>query len=177
MVFSSPAEVFLAYAEKKIGVHARIKVRLPIDKHVISEVRFDKDKIRVDEMTRNPNGLRQHDGRPRALQRHLQSEDGVLRPASVRQASEPDHRRLLPVARPARDDHAARSHEGPRLPRIDAQRAEFRHGRPAHAGEQGSDHPQDRKGCRTGSEAVPARHHHRRRALQQDHRPVDACSR
>jgi DNA-directed RNA polymerase subunit beta' len=57
MVFSNPAEVFLAYAEKKIGVHARIKVRLPIDKRVISEVRFDKDKVRVDEVPRNPNGL------------------------------------------------------------------------------------------------------------------------
>jgi DNA-directed RNA polymerase subunit beta' len=57
MVFSSPAEVFLAYAEKKVGVHARIKVRLPIDKRVITEVRFDKDKVRVDEMARNPNGL------------------------------------------------------------------------------------------------------------------------
>src|SRR5919202_2029753 len=39
MVFSSPAEVFLAFAQKKVGVHARIKVRLPIEKRVISEVR------------------------------------------------------------------------------------------------------------------------------------------
>ncbi len=57
MVFSSPNEVFLAYAEKKIGVHARIKVRLPIEKKVISEVKFEKDKIRVEEITRHPNGL------------------------------------------------------------------------------------------------------------------------
>src|SRR5579871_3765156 len=57
MVFSSPAEVFLAYAQKKVGVHARIKVRLPIDKRVISEVRYDKDKVRVDDVARNPNGL------------------------------------------------------------------------------------------------------------------------
>src|SRR6516162_1332766 len=53
MVFSSPAEVFLAYAEKKVGVHARIKVRVPIDRRVISEGRYDKDKVRVDDVARN----------------------------------------------------------------------------------------------------------------------------
>jgi DNA-directed RNA polymerase subunit beta' len=57
MVFSNPAEVFLAYAQHKLGVHAHIKVRLPIEKKVISEVRYDKDKVRVDEVTRNPNNL------------------------------------------------------------------------------------------------------------------------
>jgi len=49
MVFSSPAEVFLAYAEKKVGVHARIKVRLPRGKPVITEVRAEKDKVRIEE--------------------------------------------------------------------------------------------------------------------------------
>src|SRR5205814_872762 len=44
MVFASPAEVFLAFAQKKVGVHARVKVRLPIEKRVISELRVDKDK-------------------------------------------------------------------------------------------------------------------------------------
>ncbi len=57
MIFSSPAEVFLAYAEKKIGVHARIKVRLPIEKRVITELRFERDKVRVEDIQRNPNGL------------------------------------------------------------------------------------------------------------------------
>src|SRR5438094_8891942 len=57
MVFHSPAEVFTAYDLKRVGVHARIKVRLPIDKHVITELRFDKDKVRVEEVQRNPNGL------------------------------------------------------------------------------------------------------------------------
>jgi DNA-directed RNA polymerase subunit beta' len=57
MVFSSPAEVFLAFAEKKIGVHARIKVRLPRGKRVISEIRSDKDKVRVEEVSRHPNML------------------------------------------------------------------------------------------------------------------------
>src|SRR5436853_317993 len=48
MVFSSPAEVFLAFAQKKVGVHARIEVRLPIEKRVISEIRGEKDKVRVE---------------------------------------------------------------------------------------------------------------------------------
>ena len=38
-MFASPAEVFTAFAQKKLGVHARIHVRLPIEKKVISEVR------------------------------------------------------------------------------------------------------------------------------------------
>ncbi|MFL5244593.1 MAG: DNA-directed RNA polymerase subunit beta' [Gemmataceae bacterium] len=57
MVFSSPAEVFLAYAEKKVGVHARIRVRLPVGKEVISEVKIDKDKTRVEVINRKANGL------------------------------------------------------------------------------------------------------------------------
>src|SRR5437870_7696986 len=54
-VFHSPAEVFLAYAQKKIGVHARIKVRLPLDRKVITEVRTAEDKTRVEELDRNPD--------------------------------------------------------------------------------------------------------------------------
>jgi DNA-directed RNA polymerase subunit beta' len=57
MVFSSIAEVFLAYAQGKVGTHARIKVRLPIEKRVISEVRVDKEKTRVDEVSRHANAL------------------------------------------------------------------------------------------------------------------------
>ncbi len=57
MVFTSPAEVFLAYAAKKVGVHARIKVRLPIEKKFITEVRYEKDRVKVEEVSRHPNGL------------------------------------------------------------------------------------------------------------------------
>ena len=57
MIFSSPAEVFLAFAEKKLGVHARIQVRLPIEKKVIGEVRYEKDSVKVEEIPRKPNGL------------------------------------------------------------------------------------------------------------------------
>jgi DNA-directed RNA polymerase subunit beta' len=57
MLFSSPGEVFLAFAQKKLGVHARIKVRLPRGKRVISEIRSDKAKEGVEEIPRHPNGL------------------------------------------------------------------------------------------------------------------------
>jgi DNA-directed RNA polymerase subunit beta' len=57
MVFASPAEVFLAFAQKKVGIHARVRVRLPIQKKVISEVRYDQGKIKVEETQRIPNGL------------------------------------------------------------------------------------------------------------------------
>ncbi len=57
MVFSSPAEVFLAFAQRKIGVHARIRVRLPRGKKVIGELRTDKDKVRVEEIQRSSNLL------------------------------------------------------------------------------------------------------------------------
>jgi DNA-directed RNA polymerase subunit beta' len=57
MKFSCPAEVFLAFALKKVGIHARIRVRLPIEKRVISEVPVDKDKTRVEEITRDPKNL------------------------------------------------------------------------------------------------------------------------
>jgi DNA-directed RNA polymerase subunit beta' len=52
MVFSSPEEVHLAYAQKRVGTHARIKVRLPMAKKVMSEV-----NDRLVEIPRNPNGL------------------------------------------------------------------------------------------------------------------------
>jgi DNA-directed RNA polymerase subunit beta' len=42
-VFSSPAEVGLAYAQKKVGLHAKVKVRLPIEKKVVTEVAGKSD--------------------------------------------------------------------------------------------------------------------------------------
>jgi DNA-directed RNA polymerase subunit beta' len=57
MVFASPAEAFLAFAAKRVGVHARIKVRLPIEKKVISEVRYEQGRVRAEEIPRKPNGL------------------------------------------------------------------------------------------------------------------------
>ncbi len=57
MVFNNPDEVFLAFQAKKVGTHARIKVRLPLKKKVIGEVPIDKEKVKVDAVDRKPNGL------------------------------------------------------------------------------------------------------------------------
>src|SRR5206468_7105352 len=56
MTFHSPAEVFTAFAEHKVGVHARIKVRLPIEKRFIGETKQDGKTV-VDYVERNPSGL------------------------------------------------------------------------------------------------------------------------
>jgi DNA-directed RNA polymerase subunit beta' len=55
--FASVREVFAAYSQKKLGVHARIYVRLPIDKKVIGEIKVDKGKTRVDDIPRKSSGL------------------------------------------------------------------------------------------------------------------------
>src|SRR5262249_7828910 len=52
MAFSSSAEVFLAFAQGKVGIHARIRVRLPIEKKVVADING-----KVEEVPRNPNGL------------------------------------------------------------------------------------------------------------------------
>lgn len=55
--FASVNEVFTAFDLRKIGIHARIHVRLPIHKKFISEIRFEKDKTKVEELPRKSNGL------------------------------------------------------------------------------------------------------------------------
>src|SRR5262249_7529498 len=57
MTFHSPAEAFTASDLKRVGVHAPIYVRLPLDKRVIAEVKVEKDKTVVEEIRRTPNGL------------------------------------------------------------------------------------------------------------------------
>ncbi len=51
-VFSGTGEVFLAFAQGKVGVHAKIKVRLPIEKKVVTEVNGKPEIV-----PRAPNGL------------------------------------------------------------------------------------------------------------------------
>ena len=57
MIFHSPQEVFQAHAENRLGLHARIQVRMPIDKKVVSEVKNDRGATVADEIPRKPNGL------------------------------------------------------------------------------------------------------------------------
>jgi DNA-directed RNA polymerase subunit beta' len=56
MVFANAREVFLAFAAGKVGIHARIRVRLPIEKRVISEIRYES-RTRVEVVPRDPSGL------------------------------------------------------------------------------------------------------------------------
>jgi DNA-directed RNA polymerase subunit beta' len=57
MVFHSPAELFRAHAEGKLGYHAKVRVRLPIDKKVISEVKDEKGNSKAEELPRAKGGL------------------------------------------------------------------------------------------------------------------------
>ncbi|HKI37313.1 MAG TPA: DNA-directed RNA polymerase subunit beta' [Gemmataceae bacterium] len=56
MVFADPEELFFAFAQKKVGVHARVQVRLPIEKRVFSEIKV-LDKTKTEDVPRTPNGL------------------------------------------------------------------------------------------------------------------------
>jgi DNA-directed RNA polymerase subunit beta' len=62
MIFHSPAEVFSAHNQRTLGVHARIKVRLPIEKRVIGEVKLEGGKMAIDEIPRKPKKDGQQDG-------------------------------------------------------------------------------------------------------------------
>ena len=86
MIFHSPAELFTAYDQKRVGVHAKIRVRLPIEKKVISEVQDREGQDGRRGAAAEAERAGQHDRRPRDLQRHPPPEDGVLRPAAVEQA-------------------------------------------------------------------------------------------
>ncbi len=57
MIFHSPSEVFQAHATAKLGLHARIQVRLPLDKKIISEVKDERGTPKATELPRKPNGL------------------------------------------------------------------------------------------------------------------------
>jgi DNA-directed RNA polymerase subunit beta' len=56
MTFHSPQEMFAAFQQGRLGVHARVRVRLPIDKKFITEIRTEKGGV-VEELPRKANGL------------------------------------------------------------------------------------------------------------------------
>ena len=122
-VYSSPNEVFLAFSQKKVGVHAMIKMRLPGAQEAQGRRR---------EGVQARHGRHDH-RRPGDLQRHPPAEDAVLQHGARAEAAPGDHRRLLPDPRPRRDDQPARQHEGPRLPRVDPLGPLVRHRRPQDA--------------------------------------------
>ena len=166
MIFASPARSFTAPSPQKQARRPRPRssVRLPIEKKVISEV---QDREGQDAASRRCRASRTAwSARPSAACIF----NDILTPKMAfydlplsQQAPEPHHRRLLPAARPARDDRPARPHEG------DSASAN----RPA-AGLSASPpttcarrptrracSTRSREGSREGPEAVRARHHHR----------------
>ncbi|HEX3151591.1 MAG TPA: DNA-directed RNA polymerase subunit beta' [Gemmataceae bacterium] len=56
MTFHSPQELFSAFQLGKLGVHAKVRVRLPIEKKFITEIKTDKGAV-VEELPRKANGL------------------------------------------------------------------------------------------------------------------------
>jgi DNA-directed RNA polymerase subunit beta' len=56
MIFHSPQEMFAAYQQGRLGVHAKVRVRLPIEKKFITEIRTEKSTV-VEELPRKANGL------------------------------------------------------------------------------------------------------------------------
>src|SRR5262249_36824721 len=57
MAFASPAEGLLPHAAGKVGLHARIRLRLPAGREVISEVRHGQYKVSAEALARSPGGL------------------------------------------------------------------------------------------------------------------------
>ena len=57
MRFHSPAELFRAHAEGKLGLHARVQVRLPAGKRVLGEVKNERGSTVVEEIPRKANRL------------------------------------------------------------------------------------------------------------------------
>jgi len=57
MIFHSVMELFQAHAAGLLGTHARVQVRLPIEKRVFSEVKNERGQVSIEELPRKPNGL------------------------------------------------------------------------------------------------------------------------
>ena len=107
MVFSAPDEVFLAYTQRKVGVHAPHQFRLPVHRPLRGyggkEVKPGMVGTTVGRVVFND-----------ILQPRMAFYDLTLSRSSSR-ASSPIAIRCWPP----RDHRALRSHEGSRLPRID----------------------------------------------------------
>src|SRR5262245_53852916 len=56
MTFHSPQEMFSAFQQGRLGVHARVRIRLPIEKKFITEIKTERGGM-VEELPRKANGL------------------------------------------------------------------------------------------------------------------------
>ncbi len=137
MVFHSPGEVFRAFAEHKLGLHAKIRVRLPFQKKVISEVERRKRQLAGGRTAAEAE-------RPRSFHRRSRWSSTTSCTATWRSTTCRSARSSL--SRIIADCYQLLGrretislldrHEGDRVPRIDPQRPVVRGQRPAHAGQQ-----------------------------------------
>ena len=112
MIFASPAEVFTGLRRRgKLGVHARDQGPPADREEGHQRSRVEKDKAERDRRASQRSG--RHDRRPRASSTTSCTPSMAFYNLPLdQQAPAPHHRRLLPAARPPRDDRAARPHEG-----------------------------------------------------------------
>ena len=160
MKFSSPAEVFLAFARCQEARRPRPHQGAAADReegHQRSPLRQGQDPRRGDH-ARFEEPARPHHRGPGDLQRHPQAGDGVLRPGPVGKHLSRIIADCYQILGRRADDRAARPHEGNRLPRIDPQRPVVLDRRPQDAAQQGAHHPRgrERKSTRSRSSTSAA---------------------
>ena len=162
MKFSSFEEVQLAYSLGKMATHA-------VDRGPPGRGPLHQER---------PLGQARHahqdHRRPRDVQLLAAAGHALLQHAAALEGPGGSDFRLLRDPRPAEDDRPPGHDEPHRLPPEHHQRPELRHRRPDHAAQQAEDHPERRKERGQDPEALPARHHHRGRALQPGAGRLDA---
>ena len=162
-VYSSPNELFLAFSQKKVGVHARIKMRLPAHKKLKGE----------GEKEFTPGHGRHHDHRPGDLQRHPPPKMPFYNMALGQKQLQMIIADCYQILGRAETIALLDNMKDLGFPRVDPLGPLVRHRRPQDAGLERPDPDGDREGGRQGGQALPARDHHRAGAVQQGPRLLD----
>ena len=167
MIFTSPAEVFMAFAQGKVGRHAIIKVRLPKEKTVKGEGAEDYKPGRL--VTTTVGRVMFND----VLQPQMAFYNITMKGPRPRQRDFG----LLPPDGSQGDDRAVGQHEGARLPPGDRERHVVRRERPQDGSQQGQSDRRRRNLRAQAAEAVREGRHHQSGAIQPGARHLDARSR
>ena len=156
MKFSSFEEVQLAYSLGKVATHARrSKSAWPkaasIKNERLRQARGSLIKTTVGRVMFNDDAARGH---------------GLLQHAAAAKGSEKMISDCYEILGRRTDDRTAGHSERIGFRAEHHERPELRHRRPDHAAQQAEDHQDAEKSVLQHPQAVPARHHHRGRALQ-----------
>ncbi len=159
-LFADATEVEFAMSEGSVKVHDRIRLKNPDlgKKTVYGDIAKNVDR---------------DDRGPRHLQPDLAEGRRLLQQGLRQKAALRRHLPHLPDGGAGAHGRDARSPEGPRFLLGDARRRFHRHRRHDHPEGEADRAGQRLQAGRAGREAIPRRHHHRRRALQQGHRYLD----